>query len=301
MKKTVIMILVLSVLSSVFSLFSSAVIQSPPKDKSISLSVYKTDETPDLDGVIRRWEYKKLDIPQSSLSYVVGSEADWPRAKKTEFEAYASVFDGRFNFALSVKTDEEYYITDCDPKYMWAQTSLLLSLAKKGTSGRNALEIGIRPDGEYFIWNRYNGIEYSPENGFAAVYKNGVITYEISVPLSAFGAEDDKEFLFCCSISSGDYFNGDRQVYVQYGQGISGFAEASDADTGKDAALFPKVYILNEGEEPVTEEPQTTEQTHIIIDPPDTGVDLKLIIIVSVSFMALSLVVFRFLKLKKIR
>lgn len=298
MKKTVVFILVLSFLSSAFSLFSSAVIQSPPKDKDISAFVYKSDVKPRPDGVIKSGEYKKLDIPQSSLSYIVGSEADWARAKNTEFEAYASVNSKTFYFALRVKLDEEYYTTECEPKYMWAQTALLLSFAKTGTTGRNALETGIRPDGKSYVWNRYNGVEYSPEGAFAAVYKDGVITYEISVPLSAFGAEGDFDFAFCFSISSGDYFNGERQVYVQYGKGISGFSETSDADAGKDAALFPTVYILKEGEKPVTSAPQTTESDHTHVSP-DTGVDIKTVIILSVSFTAALLIVIRLISRKK--
>ena len=295
MKKMIMSVIVLLVLSAGLSVFSSAVIQSPPKDTDITAYVYRTDAEPERDGVISSGEYKKLNIPQSSLSYVVGSEADWARAKKTEFEAYASVCSGRFNFALTVKLDREYYTTECEPKYMWAQTALLLSFAKSGTTGRNALELGVRPGGEYFIWNQYS--DYSPENDFIAVYEDGVATYEISVPLSAFGAENDNDFKFCFSISVGDYFNGERQAYVQFGKGISGFSDESDADAGKDAALFPAVYILNEGEEPATAAPHTTDGTDTGV--PDTGVDLKLAAVLSISCMAVSLSLIRLILHKK--
>lgn len=289
MKRSMTAIIVFIVLSSCFSVLSHAIIQSPPKAENISAYVYKTEKNVTLDGVIGEHEYKKTDIPQSYLSYIVGSESDWMRVKNLEFEAYASVSSGRFNFALSVKTDE-YYNTDCEPKYMWAQTALLLSFAKSTATGRNALEIGIRPDGKYYVWNYYKDALYSPENDFIAVHKNGYIVYEISVPLSAFCAEEDDDFKFCFSISCGDYFNGERQAYVQFGQGISGFSESSDADAGKNAAIFPTVHILSTGEK--APEPDSN------VNPPDTGLDLRPVIVVSVSLMAVSLLSIRILKLK---
>ena len=294
MKKTVLLLALLLALSAAFSAVCSAVIQSPPKDKDIKANVYVTDRPAVIDGVISNGEYKKLSIPQSSLSYVVGSEEDWARVKNTKFEAYASVYADTFNFALAVQTDDEYYITECEPKYLWAQTALLLSFATTETTGRNAFEIGIRPDGKYYVWRQFT--DYSPENDFAAVYENGVITYEISVPLSAFGAEGDSDFKFCFSISLGNYFNNERQAYVQFGQGISGFSEASDADAGKDAALFPTVYILKEDGE---KETQPEQKDDPVITPPDTGIDITFAIITSVSLMVLSLVVLRLVKLKK--
>lgn len=282
MKKTVVFILVLSILSSAFSLLSSAVIQSPPKKENISAYVYKTEDKPRTDGIIKNGEYKKLNIPQSCLSFIVGSEADWARTKNTEPEAYAAVCSDTFYFALTVKIYEEFYVTECEPKYMWAQTALLLSFAKTGTTGRNALEIGIRTDGSCYTWNYYNGIEFSAENGFAAVYKDGVITYEIAVPLSAFGAENDTDFKFCFSVSIGDYFNGERQAYVQFGKGISGFGDESDADAGKDAAVFPTLTIIKEGDETT---PADNEGDPV---SPDTGINAAAVILFSAAVMTVS-------------
>lgn len=296
MKKTVLFIIILLILSAGLSVFSSAVIQSPPKDGDVSADVYLSDRPAVIDGFISGGEYKKLDIPQSSLSYVVGAEADWLRTKNTEFEAYASVCSGTFYFAMAVQTDDEYYITECEPKYMWAQTALLLSFAKTGTTGRNALEIGIRPDGKYYVWREFT--DYSPENSFAAVHRRGGITYEIAVPLSAFGAENDTDFKFCFSISVGDYFNGERQAYVQFGQGISGFSDTSDADAGKDAALFPTVKIIKQGEETVAPPPDDNDDPVI---PPDTGVNTKAVILLSFAVIIASLsAVYLIVRKKKI-
>ena len=280
MKKTALFTIILLVFSVSLSVFSSAVIQSPPKDSDISADVYISDKPALPDGVISDGEYKMLDIPQSSLSYVVGSETDWLRTKNTKFDAYAAVNSGTFYFALAVSLDKEHYITECEPKYMWAQTALLLSFAKTGTTGRNALEIGIRPDGKYYVWRQF--ADYSPENSFAAVYKDGVITYEIAVPLSAVGAENDTDFKFCFSISIGDYFNGERQAYVQFGQGISGFSEVSDADAGKDAALFPKINIIREGEE-TAPPPDDNDDP---VTPPDTGIDTKPLLLSAAAIAA---------------
>lgn len=280
MKKATLYIIILLVFSVSLSVFSSAIIQSPPKDIDISANVHISDKPALPDGVISDGEYEKLNIPQSSLSYVVGSETDWLRTKNTKFEAYAAVNSGTFYFALTVSLDKEHYITDCEPKYMWAQTALLLSFAKTGTTGRNALEIGIRPDGKYYVWRQF--ADYSPENSFAAVYKDGVITYEIAVPLSAFGAENDTDFKFCFSISIGDYFNGERQAYVQFGQGISGFSEVSDADAGKDAALFPKIYVKREGEE-TAPPPDDNDDP---VTPPDTGIDAKPLLLSAAAIAA---------------
>ena len=284
MKKTVLLLALLLALSAAFSAVCSAVIQSPPKDKDIKANVYVTDRPAVIDGVISNGEYKKLSIPQSSLSYVVGSEEDWARVRNTKFEAYASVYADTFSFALAVQTDDEYYITECEPKYLWAQTALLLSFAATETTGRNAFEIGVRPDGKYYVWRQFT--DYSPENDFAAVYENGVITYEISVPLSAFGAEGESDFKFCFSISLGNYFNNERQAYVQFGQGISGFSEASDADAGKDAALFPTVYVVKEDTE---KETQPEQKDDLVITPPDTGINAKPVLLSSAAAAAVSL------------
>ena len=294
MKKTRLITVLSFILSASLSFSSFAVIQSPPKDKDVFSDVYISDEKPDTDGVISRGEYKKMTVPQSSLSYITGSEADWLRAKNTEFEAYGAVYDGTFYFALSTPLDEEYYITECEPKYMWAQTALLLSFAKTGTQGRAALEFGIRADGAFHVWRLYNGVEYTPENNFAAVYKDGVITYEAAVPLSAFGAENDDSFLFCFSISSGDYFNGERQVYVQFGRGISGFSEPSDADAGKNAALCPVINILEEGDEPTTR--PVSDET----EAPDTGIDVKAVVILSAASASASLAAMILIKKKRL-
>ena len=168
---------------------------------------------------------------------------------------------------------------------MWAQTALLMSFAKSGTIGRNALEIGIRPDGDSYVWRQIT--EDEPEIGFIAVYNDGVITYEASVPMSAFGAENDPDFKFCFSVSLGDYFNGERQVYLQFGQGISGFSDASDADAGKDAAIFPTVKIIREtAETEETDEPAITEEQE---EPVETGLDIKPALLICAAVMVVSL------------
>ena len=293
MKKTLLTIISALVLSVSLSLFADAVINYPPKDSNIRADVYITDKKPVTDGVISEGEYTELNIPKTSLSYVLGSDADWKRAKETEFKAYGAICDNTFYFALTAALDEEYYTTECEPKFMWAQTALLLSFARTGTTGRNALETGIRPDGEYYVWRTYEGIECPLENSFSAVYEDGVLIYEIAVPLSAFKAENEADFLFCFSLSVGDYFNGERQTYIQFGKGISGFSESSDADAGKNASLFPKIRILKEGEEPI----ETDEESNLI--SPDTGLDIKTCIIISAAVMTVSLASLYLLRRKR--
>ena len=293
MKKTLLIIISALVLSVSLSVFAEALINYPPKDTNIRADVYISKKQPVIDGKIGEKEYFKINIPKSSLSYVLGSDADWKRAKDTEFEAYGAIYDKTFYFALSAHIDEEYYITECEPKYMWAQTALLLSFAKTGSTGRNALEIGIRPDGEYYVWRTYEGIECPLENSFSAVYEDGLLTYEAAVPLSYFKAEEDRDFLFCFSLSVGDYFNGERQTYIQFGKGISGFSESSDADAGKNAALFPTVRILREGEKPS----ETDDNDNPV--SPDTGLDIKSYIILSTAVMAASLTVLYLLRRKR--
>ena len=285
MKKALTVIIVIMLIQACLFTSASAVIQSPPKNADISVSVYKTDTAPVLDGVIGEDEYQKLDISSSDLSLIVGSDTDWNRARNTKFSAYASVCDGVFYFALTVAIPQEYYNTGCEPKNMWAQSCLMTSYAKQKTNGRNALEIGVRPGGGYYIWNYYNNVRFDIRDSFKAVYSDGAAVYETAVPLSAFGAENDGSFLFCFCISAGDYFNGERQVYIQYGRGISGFSTTEDADAGKDAALFPTVRIVAPGEE--TDPSETTKNEGG--KTPDTSFDLKSVILICASVMAVSL------------
>lgn len=266
--------LLIAVLMSVFLTASvSAVIQYPPADKNVSADVYHVDAAPALDGVIGADEYRALEISPSSVSYVVGSEIDWNRVKNTYFEAYAAIYGGKFYFALKTRLPERYYITQCEPRMMWAQTCLMISLAKEGTTGRGALEIGVRPDGKSCVWQNYGNVTYSADGSFAAVYSDGEAVYEIAVPLAAFGAAGDGGFRFCFSISCGDFFNGERIAYVQFGKGISGFSEEDNAEAGKDVSIFPTVRIVGETS-PITDTEDTEDSGRIPSESPDTGADL---------------------------
>lgn len=269
MKKTITFISIC--LSALFlAVRAFAAIQYPPKDTDITVSVPVTDTAPVIDGVISDGEYTRLDISDTSVSFVVGADKDWNRAKNTKFEAYGAVYDGSFFFALRADQPAAYYRTQCEPRMMWAQTCLLLSFGKNGTSGRTALELGIRPDGKSYVFNGYNGSVYSPDGTFAAIYENGSVLYEISVPLSSFGAENDPDFRFCFSISLGDYFDHERTVCVQFGKGISGFSEEDNAEAGKDVSIFPTVRIVGETS-PITD---TEDSGRIPSESPDTGVDV---------------------------
>ena len=270
MKKTTFLLLVIFILSQSFAVFSCALIEQAPKDKNIKISVYRTELPPTLDGVISEGEYTELHIKNTGISRIVGSEQDWSRIKNAGFDAYGAVCGGVFYFAVTTALPKDCYVTTAEPKNMWAQTSLLLSLAKAGTTGRNALEFGIRPDGESYVWRDYGGIEFSADGNFAAVYKDETLTYEAAIPLSAIDAENDDTFLFCFSLSVGDYYSGGRQAYVQFGQGITGFSTTDNADAGKDASLFPTVHILSEGET----EPEETDDGKSE-DTPDTSLDIK--------------------------
>ncbi len=293
MKKIVSIIVFTLILPFVVSVFCRALIEDPPKDGDIRIGVYRTETPPDTDGVIGDGEYKALHIKNSSISRIVGSETDWSRIKNTEFSAYGAVCGGTFFFAVTVPLEKDHYAVYGEPKSMWGQTSLLISLAKTGSKGREALEFGVRPDGESYVWRSFTDRDYEAGGSFAAVYENGILTYETAVPLSAFGAEEDDSFLFCFSLSLGDYYNG-RQAYVQFGRGISGFSTTENADAGKDASLFPAVYILDEGEtEPAIETDGPGDH-----EAPDTSLDVRTVSVVCAAVMALSLAGAGFIKLK---
>ncbi|MBP5208847.1 MAG: hypothetical protein J6330_10380 [Clostridia bacterium] len=246
-----------------------AVIQYPPKDTDITVSVPVYDIPPVIDGEIGEDEYCSLQIDRTSLSFVVGSESDWSRVRDTVFAAYACVCSDCFYFALKTQLPPQYYKTDCEARLMWAQTALLISLAPSGSSGRTALEFGIRPNSQSYVFNKYAGKEIDLTGSFSAIYSDGVVIYEVKVPLSAFGAEGKDRFSFCFSISEGDFYDNERIAYVQFGQGISGFSTAEDAYAGKDAALFPTVILTDQSGVTVTEPPDTEPS-----EPPNTGSDL---------------------------
>ena len=284
MKKTSALFIVIFILSFCLPVFCLALIEQPPKDKDIKISVYRTEEKPELDGVIGEGEYKELHVKKTSLSQIVGSELDWSRVKNASFTAYGAVCGDVFYFALSAPMSSEYYITEAEPKNLWAQTALLLAFAKAGTTGRNALEFGVRPDGASYVWQTYGEVDFSANGRFAAKYENETLTYETAIPLSAFGAEGDDSFLFCFSLSIGDYYSGERQAYVQFGQGITGFSSTGNADAGKDASLFPTVHILSEGET----EPEETDENNGE-NTPDTSLDVKSAALICAVVMAASL------------
>lgn len=267
MKKTALFITAAVILSLCLPVFSCALIEAAPKDSDIKVYVYETELPPVTDGIISEGEYTPLNIKKTSFSYIAGDDADWSRVRNTEVKAYGAYCGGTFYFALSAPLAEEYYNTVCEPKNMWAQTALLVSFARSGTTGRNALEAAYRTDGKSYVWRQYGDGAYSADT-FSAKYENGELTYEIAVPLSAFGAENDRDFSFCFSLSVGDYYNN-RQAYIQLGRGISGFSSVDDADAGKDAALFPTVKLLTDGE---TGEPEETTAEEEI---PQTGIDVR--------------------------
>ena len=293
MKKIVFLIIFTLILPTALCVFSCALIEDPPKDDGIRINVYKTDAPPEIDGKTEDGEYKALNVKKTSLSRIAGSEADWSRIKNTNITAYGAVCDGVFYFAVTLPLDEDYYTVDCEPKNMWAQTALLISLAKTGTTGRQALEFGVRPDGESYVWRNYADNDFSAAGNFAAVYENKVLTYEVKIPLSDFGAQNDDTFLFCFSLSVGDYYNG-RQAYIQFGRGISGFSSTENADAGKDASLFPTLHIAEEG---TPEETETEEQSgHENI--PDTSLDIRAASVVCVAVMAAALAAAAAIKVK---
>ena len=254
-----------------------AVIQTSPKREHIELNVEKTAVPPVVDGIVGEDEYIKLDITDDMISYVVASEADWARIKKTEFEAYAAVCGGRFFIAVEYRLDPEYRKTECDAKNMWAQSCLLMSFAGKGASGRCALELGIREDGRY-IWRLSDGGK-TPVTEQSVRYGNGVYTYEFSIDIASFCDEEDG-FLFCFSISAGDFYNNGRYAYIQFGKGISGFSSPDNADAGKDASLFPQINITER-------QAQTGVETEIVPETepeiPHSGDDGLILITVTVA------------------
>ena len=281
MQKPVCILSALLIFAVLLQVFACAVIQVPPKKEDIAIHIGTSVIPPVIDGTIADGEYAEIVIPDTYLSYICGSQSDWARAKNTVFSAYGTVCGGVFYFALSTEIPEEYYKTEAEPKYMWAQTCLMISYAKNGAAGRNAVEIGIRPDGEYYVWNGIADLS----NGFSAVYDGNTVTYEISLPLSAVGAENDDSFRFCFSISSGDYFEDEKQVYVQFGRGISGFSSTDNADAGKDVALFPTVFTREHGDDP--SDVQTEKNT----DPgtsPDTGIDEASSLTVTAAVLAVA-------------
>ena len=284
MKKIVFIIIFTLILPTALCVFSCALIEEMPKDGNIKINVYKTDVPPVIDGKIEEGEYSELNVKKTSLSRIAGSEADWSRIKNTNITAYGAVCDGVFYFAVTLSLDEDHYAADCEPKNMWAQTALLISLAKTGTTGREALEFGVRPDGKSYVWRNYGENGFSADGSFAAVYENKTLTYEVKIPQAEFGAENDDTFLFCFSLSVGDYYNG-RQAYIQFGRGISGFSTTENADAGKDASLFPTLKITEEGtpEETETEEESGNENI------PDTSLDIRAASVVCVLIMASSL------------
>ncbi len=245
-----------------------AVIQTSPKQEHIELTVEKTSVPPVVDGILAEDEYIKLDISDDMLSYVVASETDWARIKKTGFEAYAAVYDGRFFVAVEYRLDPEYRKTECEAKNMWAQSCLLMSFAGKGASGRCALELGIREDGCY-IWRLADGGK-APDTEQSVRYDNGVYTYEFSLDIASFCEEEDG-FLFCFSISAGDFYNNGRYAYIQLGKGISGFSSSENADAGKDAALFPEIKITERIEETAIETEIVPETENEIPPSGDDG------------------------------
>ncbi len=262
MKKALSALIILICIHAALFCRAAAVIQSSPKYDKIELSVEKKKLPPTVDGTVSDGEYGRLDITDGMLSYVVGSESDWSRIKNTSFDAYAAVCDGRFYFALVYELSPEYRRTDCALKNMWAQSCLLMSFAKEGNTGRTALELGIREDGRY-IWRlAENGKDPATEQ--KVKYENGVYTYEFSVGLSSFCAEEDGGFLFCFSLSAGDYYDDGGYAYIQLGKGISGFSTADNADAGKDAALFPHITVKEEVAPTETEsEPEPDTESEI--------------------------------------
>ena len=269
-------ILIFIFCAAVFLSFSAkAVIQTSPKQDKIELTAEKTAAPPLIDGVINKDEYVKLNITDDMLSYVVASEADWSRIKKTDFDAYAAVCGGRLYFALEYTLDPEYRKTECSAKNMWAQSCLLMSFAKIGSFGRSALELGIRED-EIYIWRLSdNGV--SPVTEHKVRYNDGVYTYEFSIDLASFGGSDGG-FLFCFSISAGDYYNDGRYAYIQLGKGISGFATPENADAGKDASLFP---LFTVSERPAVTEADTETVPVTESEIPQSGDDGSVIIAAS--------------------
>ncbi|MBO4868372.1 MAG: hypothetical protein J5585_01535 [Clostridia bacterium] len=260
---------IVAALFMLLNIDAAAVIQYPPKDTDITVNVPVYDIPPVIDGEIGEDEYCSLQIDRTSLSFVVGSESDWSRVRDTVFTAYACVCSDCFYFALKTQLPAQYYKTDCEPRLMWAQTALLISLAPAGSSGRTALEFGIRPNGQSYVFNKYAGKQLDLTGSFSATYSDGIAVYEVKVPLSAFGAEGKDRFSFCFSISEGNFYDNERIAYVQFGQGISGFSTAEDANAGKDAALFPTVILTDQSGVTVTEPPDTEPS-----EPPDTGSDL---------------------------
>lgn len=276
-----------------FNIGAHALIQYPPKDPVITAEVTRSDFAPVIDGTVSDGEYAKLSVPATSFSYVVASESDWSRVRDTVISAYAAVCGDDFYLAVEVPMAEEYVKTDCRDRLMWAQTCLLVAAAPKGSAGRSALEFGIRP-GDSYVFHLYDGIGFDPEGRYEAVYSDGILTYELSVPMQAFGAEGDDGFLLCFSASVGDFYDGEKTAYIQYGKGISGFSTPDDADAGKDASLFPKVIIKDPDGSSAADE--TTAQTVA----PDTSVDVAAAVVLSVLLMSLSMIVFRLLTRKKV-
>ena len=279
MKKRYIFLLFIVCLFLFLSAEANALIQTSPKYDKIELDVKKTDIIPVADGIINVGEYEKLDIQEGMLSYIVGYDDDLSRVRKTKFNSYAAVNGGKFFFALEYDLSPEYRIFECSTKNMWAQSCLLMSFSKKGSAGRTALELGIRENEDY-VWRNAEGYD-KPNYDYAVKYDNGTFTYEFSIELSSFCDENDNEFLFCFSISVGNYFDSGKFAYIQLGKGISGFSTPENADAGKDASIFPVFKIYDKTEPAVTEtEPESEAETETQPAVPDAGEDKNITIIV---------------------
>ena len=260
MKKRIGILVFVICLFTVFFVSADAVIQISPKRDKIELSIERTDMAPVIDAIINDGEYAKLDIKEEMMSYIVGEDSDLNRVRKMKFGAYAAVCGDTLYFALEHELDPAYKISECSAKNMWAQSCLLMSFAKSGSTGRTALELGIR-EGEDHVW-RYAEGKDAPDYEYAVKYENGKFTYEFAIAVSSFCDENDESFMFCFSISAGDYFDNGRYAYVQLGKGISGFSTAENADAGKDASLFPTFKITDIPEtEPVYTETETEPET----------------------------------------
>lgn len=285
MKRCAAIVITFILCTTLFLCPISASYQSAPRDKNISADITHTDTAPVLDGVISEGEYTSLNIPRTSLSYVTGSESDWAKAHTLVFSAYACNDGEYLYFAVTYIQDSASRKAECDVRNMWAQSCLLVSLAPRDAVGRSALECGYRLSKDNtqscYVWNNYNNTSYRPDGDFTVAYENNILTYEIRVPFSAFNAVGDDEIAFVFSISTGDYYNNGRYIYVQFGQGISGFSSQTDADAGKNAAIFPTAYIKsgNTADTDAETQAQTDAPVPSAPETSDNGVTVILILL----------------------
>lgn len=266
MKKLSIYIFTLILCAALFSFSALAAVQKAPAAENITVDIADADSSPVLDGIIKDGEYTRLEISSDMYSYVVGSENDWLRAKRFTFDVYACHDSEYLYLAVNYKLSTLYYIADASDKDMWAQSCVMLSLAPRSASGREALELGMRINENgvmsSYIWN-YNGENpYSTYGNYFVSHNGTDFVYELRVPFSSFGASSEGESVaLCVCVSSGDYYNDNRYLYVQLGKGISGFSDGTDAVSGKYVSLFPTARLLSSQSESETEPEQTEEPT----------------------------------------